>query len=39
MKRRRTKEYIEVFQALIDAAKNLGYVISPSTPMMDFESN
>ena len=39
MKRRGTKDYIEVFQALIDAAKNLGYVISPSTSMMDFESN
>ncbi len=37
MKRRGTKDYIEVFQALIDAAKDLGYVISPSTFMMDFE--
>jgi hypothetical protein len=36
MKRRKTKDYIEVFQALI-AAKDLGYVISPSTFMMDFE--
>ena len=37
MKRRRTKDYVEVLRSLIDASKKLNLVLRPTTAMIDFE--
>ena len=37
MKRRRTKYYIQILDALVTSAKKLNFVIKPTHAMIDFE--
>jgi hypothetical protein len=37
MKRRRTKDYIQILDALVTSAKKLNFVIKPTHAMIDFE--
>ena len=37
MKRRRTKDYIQILDALVTSAKKLNFVIKPTHAMIGFE--
>ena len=37
MKRRRTKDYVNLLKALISEANKFGFILKPSQVMIDFE--